>query len=186
MILKIPIGSIHGMKVVDYGLRYHVANKTIADHLNVAADAQREGAFDRADEILRQALADHALIEIPIVALCPLPVRALNALDNAFMDHGPRGRNLAVLLKCTLADTRRWKNFGMVSRTLMGERMRALKINLTGQRDYSWVKPINKRFPRTDHLRVLPTFLVDPPDRLMPRDLPAVHVAMGPRGPVVQ
>lgn len=147
-----------GMKVLDGGtVTLEDQDRTLAGHLNVAGDAQREGKFDLADEVLRQVLADYALTELPIEALCPLTIRALNVLLNADVT------TLADLIRCKLSDLRHWYNFGAISRLLLGDRMRALGLNLAAQHDYAWIRPLTKRRrakQRLDRLMLLPTFLL--------------------------
>jgi hypothetical protein len=45
----------------------------------------------------------------------------------------------------TLSDLRRWKNFGKVSISMIGGRLRALGLNLAGQQDYGWISPLPDR-----------------------------------------
>lgn len=114
---------------------------SLAERLNVASDAQREGQFERADEILRHIITEHALITLPVEILCPLPRRAIFSIWNGL----GQAATVADLVRRPLRDLRRWKNFGKVSISLLGERLRALGLNLTGQQDYSWISPLPER-----------------------------------------
>jgi DNA-directed RNA polymerase alpha subunit len=114
---------------------------SLAERLNVASDAQREGQFERADEILRHIIAEHALTELPVEILCPLPTRVIFTVWNRL----GQATTVADLVRRSLRDLRRWKNFGKVSIALLGGRLRALGLNLTGQQDYGWISPLPDR-----------------------------------------
>ena len=113
-------------------------DRSLAERLNVASDAQREGLFERADEILRHVVAEHALTELPVEILCPLPTRAIHAIWNAL----GQAATVDDLVRRTLPDLRRWKNFGKVSISMIGGRLRTLGLNLAGQQNYEWIKPL--------------------------------------------
>lgn len=142
-----------GMKVfIAEGVRT-VQNQELAEQLNVAGDAQREGNFELADTILRQVFADTAHTELPVDVLCPLTVRTLNIL----YDRGVV--TVADLIKRTLPDLHSWYNFGPRSTAVFGERLRAFDLNLAEQRDYKWIKrPKKNRKQRLDRCLLLPTF----------------------------
>jgi len=118
-------------------------DRSLAERLNVASDAQREGLFERADEILRHVITEQPLTALPVEILCPLPTRVIYAIWNAL------GQVATVddLVRCALHDLRRWKNFGKVSISMIGGRLRALGLNLAGQQNYEWIKPL------PEHLR---------------------------------
>lgn len=142
-----------GMKVVDDGGMICLEDRTLVEYLNVAGDAQREGDFKRADEILRQVITDHPLAELPVEVLCPLTIRSLRVLGNYNIV------TVADLVQCRLSDLRDWYNFGKASRSYLGERLRAFGLNLVEQLDYKWISPPIKQKPqRLDRLLVLPTF----------------------------
>lgn len=143
-----------GMKVVIAAGVRSVNNQELAERLNVAGDAQREGNFELADTILQQVLTEQPHTELPVDVLCPLTVRALNILyDHAVV-------TIDDLVKCTLPTMRGWYNFGLRSQMRLGERMRAFKLNLAEQNDYKWIK---ERFQKNqkeslDRCLLLPTF----------------------------
>lgn len=147
--------SLHydGMKVfVAEGTRC-LKDLELAERLNVAGDAQREGKFDLADTILRQVIADCPHAELPVDVLCPLTVRTLKTL----YDH--KAVTVADLVRCKLADLRGWYNFGKLSRMFLGKRMQAFGLNLAEQSDYAWVKARRKSSkPHLDRCLLLPTF----------------------------
>jgi hypothetical protein len=143
-----------GMKVfIAAGVR-SVNDQELAERLNVAGDAQREGNFELADTILCQVLADHPHSELPVDVLCPLTVRTLNILYHQTVV------TVADLLKCTLPDLHGWHNFGPRSHMLLGERLRVFDLNLASQRDYKWIKARSKKNKkeRLDRCLLLPTF----------------------------
>lgn len=148
------------MKIVEEQLTCRVPTLAIADRLNIAGDAQREGSFERADEIIRQvitelldeALRARTLIELPIEVLRPLTIRVSEILRKEEID------TVGSLIQRELPAAGHWYNFGPLSRMLLGERMRALGINFAGQRDYAWVRPIRRTSQRIDRLLILPTF----------------------------
>jgi hypothetical protein len=145
-----------GMKIVDDGRMLSLEDRALVECLNVAGDAQRVGAFERADEVLRQVFADHALTELPVDALCPLTPRTLNVFDNYNI------ATVADLVQRRLSEVRDWYNFGKESRAYLGERLRTFGLNLADQHDHKWTSPPVKRRPRRlDRLLVLPTFQLD-------------------------
>lgn len=111
-------------------------SRPLAGYLNVAADAQREGRFDEADEILRRVIAEYPLAELPVEVLCPLTTRILNAVWNANI------QTISELIQRKLSDLRGWKNFGQVSISIIGTRLWTLGLNLAKQTDYAWIKPL--------------------------------------------
>jgi DNA-directed RNA polymerase alpha subunit len=113
--------------------------QALLDLLSIARDAQCDERFNRAEEILRQAVAAYAPTALPIEILCPMPVRMANGLCNAGVE------TVADLLRRNPADLRKWKNFGQVSLSIIGMRMRALGLNLAEQHDYTWIKPLPAR-----------------------------------------
>ncbi len=125
--------------------------------MNVAGDAQREGNFENADEILHQVLREHALHKLPIDVLCPLTIRAWNAMRND-VNNDNVIVTIADLIRCPLMDTG-WYNFGKVSRALLGERMRTFGLNFTKQSDYAWIK-MPKKHKQHDRFLLLPIFCV--------------------------
>lgn len=148
--------DFEGMKVVDDGRTLSLEDRSLIECLNVAGDAQREGDFERADEVLRQVFADHALTELPVDVLCPLTPRTLNVLGNYNM------ATVADLIQCRLSEVRDWYNFGKASRSYLGERLRTFGLNLVDQDDHKWTRPpVNRRPKRLDRLLVLPTFQLD-------------------------
>jgi len=145
-----------GMKVVDAGRTLSLEDRILVECLNVAGDAQRVGAFERADEVLRQVFADYALTELPVDVLCPLTPRTLNVLGNYNI------ATVADLVQCRLSEVRNWYNFGKASRSYLGERLRTFGLNLAGQDDHKWTRPpVNRRSKRLDRVLVLPTFQLD-------------------------
>lgn len=145
-----------GMKIVDDGRMLSLEDRTLVECLNVAGDAQRVGAFERADEVLRQVFADYALSELPVDALCPLTPRTFNVFDNYNI------ATVADLVQCRLSEVRDWYNFGKASRSYLGERLRTFGLNLVDQNDHKWTRPpVNRRPKRLDRLLVLPTFQLD-------------------------
>ncbi len=144
------------MKIIDDARTCIVEDPNLAEYLNVAADAQREGAFERADEILRALIAEHPLSALPVEILCPLPIRATRALTEGSV------RTLATLVQCKLSDTR-WREFGPTSRARLGARMRVFGLNLAEQRDYAWIKSSSTRRAKVtgaiNRLLILPTFV---------------------------
>jgi hypothetical protein len=157
---KIGSGALgkvfEGMKVKERGAPFPDAccldDPILVDHLNISGDAQREGDFARADEVLRQIFDDHDLDKIPVEALYPLTIRIAIVLANACIT------TVSQLVQQTLPDVCAWRNFGGVSRSLLGGRMRAFGLNLKGQLDYAWIEPRNGR-PTSDCLLLLPTFV---------------------------
>lgn len=148
--------DFEGMKVVDDGRTLSLEDRSLIECLNVAGDAQREGDFERADEVLRQVFADHALTELPVDVLCPLTPRTLNVLGNYNI------ATVADLIQCRLSEVRDWYNFGKTSRSYLGERLRTFRLNLADQNDHNWTRPpVNRRPKRLDRLLVLPTFQLD-------------------------
>jgi len=143
--------TIGGVRVTFDHTTIPLENRALVELLNVSADAQREGRFDQADEILRQAVVEHALTELPIEVLCPLPVRLFNALRD-----GRVATNVDEIVRCELSDLRRVKNLGHVSISLLGTRLRTLKLNLKGQFDYAWIRPLPTRL--REYWRLIPTF----------------------------
>lgn len=145
-----------GMKIVDDGRMLSLEDRTLVECLNIAGDAQREGDFKRADEILRQVITDHPLTELPVDMLCPLTPRTLNVFDNYSI------ATVADLVHCRLSEVRDWYNFGKESRSCLGDRLRTFGLNLADQNDHKWASPPVKRRPkRLDRLLVLPTFQLD-------------------------
>ena len=116
-------------------------DRSLAESLNVASDAQRAGLFAKADEILRHVIAEYTLTELPVEILCPLPTRVVFAIWNRLS----AAATVNNLVRCTLPDLRRWKNFGKVSISMIGGRLRALGLNLAGQQDYDWISPLPDR-----------------------------------------
>ena len=153
-----------GMKVIDDGTTMALENHILVESLNVAGDAQREGDFKRADEILRQVFAGNALSELPVDALSPLTPRTLNVLGNyniATIADLVQCK-LSEVRDCKLSEVRDWYNFGKASRSYLGERLRAFGLNLADQDDYKWASPPGKPRPtRLDRVLVLPTFQID-------------------------
>jgi len=143
--------TIGGVRVTFADTAIPLENRALVELLNVAADAQREGRFDEADEILRHAVVEHELTELPIEVLCPLPVRLFNALWN-----GRVATNIDEIARCELSDLHRVKNLGRVSISLLGMRLRALRLNLKGQNDYAWISPLPARL--REYWRLIPTF----------------------------
>ena len=140
----------------DYGKTICLEDRTLVEHLNVAGDAQREGDFKRADEILRQVITDRPLTELPVDTLCPLTTRTLNVLRNNNIT------TVADLVQRRLSDLRNWNNFGKASRSYLGERLRTFGLNLVDQHDHKWTTPpVNRRPTRLDLLLVLPIFQLD-------------------------
>lgn len=133
---------------------------SLAEQLNVASDAQHQGLFEQADEILRHLVAEHALTDLPVEILCPLTTRVVYTIWNRL----GQAATVDNLVRCTLADLRRWKNFGKVSISMIGGRLRALGLNLAGQEDYEWIKPL------PDRLRE--RFLLIPPCLPIETELP--------------
>lgn len=145
-----------GMKVVDDGKTICLEDHTLVEYLNVAGDAQREGDFKRADEILRQIITDHPLTELPVDVLCPLTIRTLGVLGNYNI------ATVADLVQCRLSNLRDWYNFGKASRSFLGERLRTFGLNLVDQDDHKWTRPpINRKPQRLDRLLILPSFDLD-------------------------
>ena len=164
--------SYDGMKVLVAEGTRTVEDQELADLLNVAGDAQREGKFELADTILRQVLADRVHVELPVDVLCPLTVRTLSTL------YAYDVVTVADLSRCKLDDVRGWGNFGKLSMALLGERMHAFNLNLAEQDDYTWIKPYPKsNKPRLDRCLVLPTFG-------LPDKKPAKNVFKNYEGPL--
>jgi len=114
---------------------------SLAGHLNVASDAQREGLFEHADDVLRRIIAEYTLATLPIEILCPLTTRVVFAIWNS-LGHAATVNDI---VRRSLPELRRWKNFGKVSISMIGGRLRALGLNLTGQQDYGWISPLPDR-----------------------------------------
>ena len=169
-----------GMKVMDDGRTSGVLDGILAERLNVAGDAQREGKFLLADVILREVIAEHSIDKLPVEILCPLSIRAVNVLQNTHI------RTVADLVQYKLAEVRKWRKFGAVSKALLGERLRSLTLNLAGQTDYQWVLPLSDRDnqrQRLDRLLLLPTFLpirvwTNGTDTVIAKDLNDVRALM--------
>jgi hypothetical protein len=141
------------MKVVDNGLISVVPSNTLAEHLNIAGDAQRQGDFARADQILQQLFATQAVSDLPVEMLRPLTLRTTDVL----LDH--EIFSIYDLVQCRLRDVRAWNNFGTVSRALLGDRMRTFGLNFSGQCDYSWINSLaDSKIQRADRLLLLTTF----------------------------
>lgn len=150
--MTIVRAMIAGVKIAfDDDTMIALPDRALVELLNISADAQREGKFEQADEILREVVNAHALIELPIEVLCPLPQRLFNSLWNRDFS------NVDEIVRCKLSDLRRVKNFGRVSVSLIGTRLRALKLNLTGQCDYTWIGPLPTR--SREYLQIIPTFI---------------------------
>ena len=148
--------DIDGMKVVDDGKTTCLEDRTLVEYLNVAGDAQREGDFKQADEILRQVITEHPLTELPVDVLCPLTIRTLGVLGNYNI------ATVADLVQCRLSEVRDWYNFGKASRSYLGDRLRTFGLNLVEQSDHEWIRsPIKRNPKRLDRLLVLPTFCLD-------------------------
>ena len=113
--------------------------RDLLELLSIAHDAQEAAKFEQADVILRQAVNVYAPTEFPVEILCPITIRMACVLCNA------RVETVADLLRRGLADVQCWKNFGQVSQSLLGIRLRALGLNLAGQHDYAWIKPLPMR-----------------------------------------
>jgi Bacterial RNA polymerase, alpha chain C terminal domain len=113
--------------------------RALLELLSIARDAQCLEQFETADAILHQAIREYALTELPIEVLCPMTVRIAYALCNADVD------TLDKLLRRRPADLRRWKNFGQISLSRLGIRLRALGLNLAEQHDYAWIRPLPTR-----------------------------------------
>lgn len=149
-------GMLHnGMKVVDPERVQFIEDATIAERLNIAGDAQRVGAFEKADEVLRHLLASNTMSALPIDTLCPLTTRTLNTFDAKEI------ASLADLVRLPLHEVRDWYNFGKDSLALLGGRMRVLGINFTDRQDYTWIKFTRaylRKQTRIDCLLILPTF----------------------------
>jgi hypothetical protein len=142
-----------GMTVVDDGRTMALEDRDLVECLNVAADAQRIGAFESADKVLREVFTSHELTELPVDTLCPLTSRMLNV----FSDYNIA--TVADLVQCKLSEVRGWYNFGKTSRFYLGERLRTFGLNLADQVDHTWVRPPVKRpLKRLDLLLVLPVF----------------------------
>lgn len=158
VLTRVTIGSsdlpkaFEGMKVKERSGECRLGDSVLVEHLNVAGDAQREGDFSRADEILRQIFDKHVLDDLPVEILYPLTRRTALVLENHVATVGQ-------LVQQTLPDVCAWYNFGDVSRSLLGERMRAFGLNLTGAHDYAWITPRRRSRPPTDCLLLLPTFV---------------------------
>ena len=151
-ILQMDFG---GMKVADDGHKIGLEDPMLVECLNVAGDAQREGDFTRADEILRQVITDYSPTDLPIDVLCPLTIRVLNVLHNYSIV------TVADLVQRRLSNLRDWYNFGKASRSHLGERLRAFGLNLVDQHDHEWIRPPKNLKPRLDRLLILPTFYAD-------------------------
>ena len=151
--------NLNDMRIFDDGTTQTVGKSALAEHLNIAGDAQREGDFQRADEILREVIALYSLIDLPIATLCPMTIRMAAVFDKECVN------TIADLVQRTLSDVRRLKNFGLVSRVLIGNRLRTFNLNLAEQRDYAWIKKLPKpRSKRIDRLLLLPTFVLATPE----------------------
>lgn len=155
-----------GMKVIDDGRTSAVLDGNLADRLNVAGDAQREGKFSLADTILRDVIAEYALDELPFEVLCPLSIRAVQVLEGTTSNRNGTKipiKTLADLVQHKLSDLRGWYNFGAVSKAILGERLRSLGLNLSGQKDHQWVMSLSDtrlgQKQRLDRLLLLPMFL---------------------------
>ena len=155
---RTALPSYRGMKCVNDGTTLSLEDPALVEHLNVAGDAQREGDFERADEILRHVIAKHDLAKLPIDVLCPLTIRSWNVMRDDIQNENIIA-TVADLVKCRLADVC-WYNFGEVSRALLGARMRELGLNLAEQLDYAWIK-LPKRHKQHDRFLLLPLFFVD-------------------------
>jgi hypothetical protein len=113
--------------------------------------------FDRAYEILRAVIAAHPLNVLPVEVLCPLPIR----VTRVFVAAEDVSASLATLVQCVPTNMH-WREFGPTSLARLGERMRALGLNLAGQRDYAWIKLPKRSKPVTGALNrvlILPTFV---------------------------
>lgn len=142
--------TLNGVKIRVDGSPIALENRALVESLNVAGDAQRLGMFELADEVLRQIVAEYVLADLPVEMLCPLPPRALHALLNRHFS------TVGAVVRCTLSDLRQVKHFGAFSRSLLGMRLLALKLNVSGQHDYTWIKPLPAQI--REYQSLLPTF----------------------------